>query len=82
MIDDSLDEWEFSEPDEQEDEDVSETRACPSCGAAIYEDAEQCAACGDYVVFSEPALSGWPWWFVLLGLAGIVAVILTLSWGF
>ena len=82
MIDDRpLEEWEFPEPDEGEDEDISATQACRSCGAAIYEDAEQCPVCGEYVEFSTGALSGWPWWFVTLGLVGITAVILTLSWG-
>jgi len=82
MRDRPLEDWEFPEPDENEDEDVSETRACPSCGAEIYEDVEQCPACGEYVAVSDAAISGWPWWFVALGLIGIVAVILTLSWGF
>lgn len=77
MIDRPLEDWEYPEPDEDEDDD--ETRACPSCGEEMYEDAEQCPACGEYVVFSNAALSGWPWWFVLLGLVGIVAVILALS---
>ena len=84
MIDDRpLNEWELPEPDENEDEDenVSETRACPSCGATIYEDAEQCPACEEYVVFSDAALSGWPLWLVALGLVGIVAVILAMIWG-
>ena len=74
-----LEEWEFPESDEEEDEDASETQVCPSCGAAIYEDAEQCPACGDYVVFSDSAISGWPWWFVALGLVGVVAVVLAVS---
>ena len=81
-MDDPVEDWKFPEPDEHEDEELSQTQACPSCGAAIYEDAEQCAACGDYVVFSAPAMSGWPWWFVVFGLAGMVAVILALSWRF
>jgi hypothetical protein len=81
MDDRPLEEWEFPEPDEDEDEDVAETQPCPSCGAAIYEDAEQCPVCGDYVVESRRTLSGWPWWFVALGLLAIVAVILALIWG-
>lgn len=75
-----LEDWEYPEPDEnhEEDDDVVDTRACPSCGVDVYEDAEQCPACGDYVEFSNSALSGWPWWFVALGLVGIVAVILAM----
>ena len=78
MDDHPLEDWEFPETDENED--VSETRACPSCGAAIYEDAEQCPTCGEYVAFSRAAILGWPWWLVALGLAGILAAILTMSW--
>jgi hypothetical protein len=79
MINRPLEDWEYPEPDEFEDEDDFETQECPSCGADIYEDAEQCPSCGDYVVFSNSTLSGWPWWFVALGLVGILAVILALS---
>ena len=76
-----LEEWEYPEPDENEDEDFSETRECPSCQATIYEDAEQCPNCGEYILFSTRAISGWPWWFVALGILGIVAVFLALLWG-
>ena len=79
MINRPLEDWEYPEPDEFEDEDDCETRACPSCGMDVYEDVEQCPTCGDYVVFSDAALSGWPWWFVALGMLGIVSLILTLT---
>jgi hypothetical protein len=79
MINRPLEDWEYPEPDEFEDEDDCETRACPSCGADVYEDVEQCPACGDYIVFSTGALSGWPWWFVALGMLGIVCLIFTLA---
>jgi hypothetical protein len=79
MINDRpLEDWEFPDPDEGEDEDCSETLACPCCGAAIYEDAEQCPACGEYVVPSSTPLARWPRWLIALGLAGIVAVVLAL----
>jgi ribosomal protein S27AE len=77
--DQPLEDWEFPEPDE--DEGLSETRTCPSCGAAVYEDAEQCPACGEYVVLSHAAILGWPWWLVALGLVGILATILALALG-
>ena len=79
-----LEEWEYPEPDSEED-DASETRPCPSCRELIYEDAERCPACGDYVEVSPAAAAGYlrygPWWFVGLGLLGIVAVMLTLILG-
>lgn len=52
---------------------------CPSCGADVYEDAQQCPSCGDYIVFSTTSWSGKPLWYVLLGLAGILAVLLAWS---
>ena len=61
--------------------DVVETQACPACGADIFEDAERCPECGQYVVDSESAISAWPWWLFALGLAGTVAVILAWSLG-
>jgi len=79
MINRPLEDREYPEPDEFEDEDDCETRECPACGVDVYEDIEQCPACGEYVVFSDRALSGMPWWFVALGLLGIVSLILTLT---
>ena len=52
---------------------------CPSCGVQVYEDAEQCPSCGDYIVHDARAWSDKPTWWVLLGVAGIIAVILVLS---
>lgn len=76
---DEDDDWESPEPDEEADEDSVETVACPDCGEQIYEEAEQCPYCGQYVTHSTSPWSGRPWWFVVLGLAGIVAVIWILA---
>lgn len=69
-------------PDDNDDEgfgDGAETVPCPECGADIYEDAECCPLCGEYLVQRHDVWAGRsPWWLVL-GLAGVVAVILTLS---
>ena len=73
-----LEEWEYPELDETEDEDDAETLPCPACGTDVYEDCECCGTCGEYLDFSTAGLSGWPWWFVALGLAGIFAVVLAL----
>ena len=77
---DDLDENENPEPDWDDDsDDETETMPCSHCGAEIYEDAEQCPVCGEYVSFSTSVWHGksLPW--VLIGLAGIIAVILTLA---
>jgi hypothetical protein len=47
----------------------------------MYEDADQCPACGEYVTVSDAGVSGWPWWFVALGFIGILSVLLTMSCG-
>ena len=72
---DELDDDEY--PDENDDDDgQSDTVSCPECGAEIYEDSVRCPACGHYV--TSGVRSVWsgrsPWW-ILLGLAGIAAVL-------
>jgi len=67
------------EPEEWSDDESVELVECSHCGAEVYEEAPQCPVCGNYMVVSTSAMSGKPLWFVLLGLAGIVAVVLALS---
>ena len=69
------DDW----PDEDDDEDESLVVTCPNCGTQVYEDAEQCPSCGEYIVHGSSVWSEKPLWWVLLALAGVVAVILVLS---
>lgn len=73
--DDGLDEDEF--PDENDD--VTETIPCPACGAAIYEDAEQCPYCGTYVTSQTSPWAGRSWWWIVLAVLGLLATILALS---
>lgn len=75
MDDIDLQEWEYPEPDEAPD-DESPTITCPSCGQAIYEDSVRCPHCGDYVIAGAGSpLAGRPWWFVIMALAAILAVM-------
>ncbi|MCA9026639.1 MAG: zinc-ribbon domain-containing protein [Planctomycetaceae bacterium] len=76
-----MDDWDDEEewPDDSCNEDEVDLRPCPSCGAEIYEDAEQCPYCGEYVVWSNSAFSGKPLWWIILGLIGMVAVITALT---
>lgn len=80
----SVDEWDDDEWSEEEDwpgddDGESLTRPCPSCHEEIYEDAEQCPYCGEYVVHSSTAWEGKPTWWILLGLLGVVATIVALT---
>ncbi len=74
--DDEPDDWDDDhDPDDPDDDDTSLTVACPVCGADVYEDAEHCPSCGDFIVLSTSPWTGKPLWWVLLGLAGIFAVM-------
>lgn len=75
------DDWPEDDWDEGEDDDVdSYTVACPDCGTDVYEDAEQCPACGNYIVHSSSGnvWQGRPVWWIVIGILGIIAVILAL----
>ncbi len=77
------DDWPEEDWDEDnwDDDDVeSYTVACPECGTDVYEDAEQCPACGNYIVHSSSAYvwQGRPVWWIVIGLLGIIAVIFAL----
>lgn len=69
-------------PEEWDDDDGETlTRPCPACGGDVYEDAEQCSLCGEWLTTSGRPLRGWegrPKWWIVLGGVGIVAVIVAL----
>ncbi len=48
---------------------------CPACGAKVFDDAPECPACGQYITHSTSPWADRPWWWIVLGAAGIVAVI-------
>ena len=58
-----------------EDDESSDVLPCPECGAEVYEDAQWCPACGQFIVHRTSPWIGRPWWWVALGLAGIAAVV-------
>jgi hypothetical protein len=79
--DDGLEEdWELPDESEFDDDDDSQTHPCPECGADVYEDAEQCPVCGNYLIRDTNPLrqSSRPLAWLLLGLAGMAAVIVAL----
>lgn len=75
--DDDLDDNEY--PDEPDDDESADTVRCPQCGADVYEDAPACPHCGHYLSPDTSAWSGRPLWWILIGLAGVVATIIALS---
>lgn len=67
-------------PDEDESsDDATDTVLCPHCGAEVYEDAEYCPVCDNYITPGDTAFSHRPLWWILLGLAGIVATLAVLA---
>ncbi len=76
--DDDQDDWEYSD---ESDDETAETLPCRECGAVIYEDAEQCPVCGSYVIRDTNPLRGRSVAWLVLGLAGVVAVIVALLFG-
>lgn len=77
---DDIDDNEYPDSEYDDDsDDVTETVRCPNCGTDVYEDAEQCPSCGEYVVISTSEWQGKPLAWVMVGLAGIVAVIIVLA---
>jgi zinc-ribbon domain len=62
-------------------QDVSDAHyVCPLCGAEVYDDANVCSACGDYIVPKMVIGSEVrPMWYIALGTIGIIAVLLVLS---
>lgn len=78
--DDELNDWEY--PDEDDMDEESETLPCPNCGTDVYEDAEQCPVCGQYIMSGGGNLwEGRSAWWVLLGLLGVGAVLWVLLAG-
>jgi hypothetical protein len=45
----------------------------------VYEDAQQCPACGFYITHQHHPLSGRPGWWIALAVLGVLATILALA---
>jgi len=71
---------ESGDDDDGYDDDSVELLPCPECGAEIYEEAQRCPYCGAYVVHSSGNLfDGRAWWWIVLGVLGIISVVVTLT---
>jgi len=68
-------------PDEDPcDDDLSETVACPECGAEVYEDAVRCPVCGTYIPSGSGLFANRPGWWIAVAILLVLALIL-LSFG-
>jgi len=61
-----------------DDEDDSVVVTCPNCGADVYEDAEQCPSCGEWIEHSTHPFADRSMWFIVLGVLGIAVTIAAL----
>jgi hypothetical protein len=71
---DGDDEW---QPDDDADDD--DTIPCPHCRAPVYEGAEQCPACGNYLSEEDAPPARKPLWIVIGFALGLTVACL---WAF
>ena len=76
-----LGDHEYPDADPRDDEDT-DTVTCPECDADVYEDADQCPVCGEYLIPDTRVWSGKPNWWIALGILGIAALTVALILGF
>jgi len=58
--------------DGDQDDEVEEL-ACPSCGAMVYEETQQCPHCGDWITPTAPR--GAPLWARVVGAVLVFALL-------
>ena len=79
---DYIEDDEYDDDEEYEDDFETETVPCPACGADVYEEAQQCPECGQYIDAADyRSGSAYVWqdrptWWIIAGIVGILAVIL------
>ncbi|MCG6156605.1 hypothetical protein [Rubinisphaera margarita] len=73
-----------------DNDDETDTADCPECGAAVYEDADACPACGCYLHHGWQAGGYYPWYtfggrlkewspfWLFLAMTGVIVTIFTL----
>jgi predicted nucleic acid-binding Zn ribbon protein len=65
-----------SDMDQEGDMDIVDTVPCPNCGKPVYDGAEQCPRCGNYISAEERPTAK-PMWFVI---AALVCLAIVLFW--
>ena len=77
-----IDDWDDGsgwEDDGWDDDGPAETVSCPSCGADVYEDAEQCPTCGEWITSIHSPWQGRSTWWIVLGVLGVAATSFALT---
>ncbi len=71
----------FDDDEEDEDfDDGDDTIPCPHCKKQIYDGAEQCPYCGNYISEEDSPREGKPVWIIIGGVLCLAVVIMWL-WG-
>ncbi len=67
--------WDENEwqPDEEDDDD---TTPCPHCAKMIYDGAEQCPYCGNYISEEDAPRAMKPLWMIIGGVVCLAIVVL------
>lgn len=69
----------YAEDWQEYDDDSTPTVVCSNCQADVYEEADRCPNCGEFLIGTQSPLVGKPTWYVVIGLLGIVAVLILFS---
>ena len=73
----------WDDPDEWDagaDDDSAVELPCPACGEPVYEDADVCPHCGDFITPGRrPAVANVPTWAAVLGVLGVIGTVLALA---
>lgn len=73
------------DPDDRDEEGPDEDEEwidCPDCGRQIHVESEQCPHCGQYITDESGPAGIWQgrsWWWIALGVLGIIAVVYAFS---
>jgi predicted RNA-binding Zn-ribbon protein involved in translation (DUF1610 family) len=76
--DDELNEAEDPDESDQDSGEESGTLPCPNCGEDVWEEAERCPHCGEYIT---PGIGSdrKPWWVIVAAILALLAVLLWLA---
>ena len=79
QLDDEFDPNDPLPADLSDDDDDAALIECPACGAEVYEEAEQCPHCGEWIIHSAAA-RGRHWIWIagaILALAAMIVLSIT-----
>jgi len=79
---DDPNEPDLDDADEDDGDEYAETIRCPHCKREVYEGAEQCPKCGEYLTDEESPRTGHPRWVIVTAVVMLAAFLYSLvRWG-